>query len=182
MYCPKCRKMVLKRPNSWSRGPEPLQCPTCRGYWFEATILRQVGLGWPEPMAVPDSTTPPNDASAGLCPHGHGILRRAPVPRLDFFLDRCSTCLGVWFDAGEWTRLAQSQLLETLPEIWSESWQRDQRSRRSAARHLVWAEEAFGTELFGKLLDVANRLADHPRRSEALAFLQVVSQDSGLES
>lgn len=121
------------------------------------------------------------DASAGLCPHGHGILRRASVPELEFFLDRCSTCWGIWFDAGEWTRLAQARCFETLPEIWSEGWQREQRSQRSTASHLAWAEETFGAELLGRLLEVGNLLTDHPSRSEALAFLQIVSQRTQVE-
>ena len=186
MKCPKCRESVLRRPAGTLGTTAPLRCPECRGFWFEASVLGSGEDPWGNPPAEDadalspaegcgERTTSESDGRAGACPHGHGLLRRAHVPDLGFFLDRCSACHGIWFDAGEWTAFARRHVRESLPSVWSETWQRAQRARRSEADHREWAERELGPELFARVEELAEALAGHPRRSEALAFLRLAS-------
>ncbi|MCB1037776.1 MAG: zf-TFIIB domain-containing protein, partial [Acidobacteria bacterium] len=84
----------------------------------------------------------------------------------------CAECEGIWFDAGEWQRIASHHLLESLPEIWTEEYRRRQREEAAEGEVLHWAQERFGDELFSELLSLAARLERHPHRSEVLAFLR----------
>ena len=49
-----------------------------------------------------------------------------------FWLDRCGTCSGVWFDGDEWNATVQAGLLGQLPTIVSDAWQRDSESAQAA--------------------------------------------------
>ncbi len=177
MECPKCDHARLGPVGRHLRGTtwltRPAHCPGCGGMWLE---LNQI------PEAVTDldplesgsfAETNRADRRAGICPHGHGLLTRAPVLQgEEFYLDRCLTCQGIWFDAGEWQRLAERSLLEDLPQIWTDGWQRGQRTKRLEASYLNWAKDEFGVELLAKLDELAALLTDSRVRSEALAYLK----------
>ena len=87
-------------------------------------------------------------------------------------LERCGSCRGVWFDAGEWGALANHHLLEHLDEFWSSEWRKQERvaDDRSAFENRM--KRAFGPELYYQLRSVAAVLRNHPRRSQALAFIR----------
>jgi Zn-finger nucleic acid-binding protein len=112
------------------------------------------------------------DRRTGPCPFGHGLMGRARV-ELDtpFYLERCVHCGGVWFDAGEWQRLATSHLLGSLLEFWTPAWR--WRSQQETARKAERDRLAMrlGPKLFEKLQALATTLNNHPARDEALAFL-----------
>ena len=93
-----------------------------------------------------------------------------------FHLERCNSCLAVWFDAGEWGALASSQLSEHIDELWSAEWRENQRRVHDRAKYQERLEEAFGPELCRQILSVATALRGHPRRSQALA---VIREESG---
>jgi Zn-finger nucleic acid-binding protein len=130
-----------------------------------------------EQSVSPGQDVVEHDAKAGLCPEGHGILIRARV-EVDqpFYLDRCFKCGGVWFDSGEWQRLATHHLLGVLPEIWTQEWQERQRAAQEHDSYIAWAHSVFGSDLAGKLCELAAALAGHPRLDEALAFIRNESQ------
>ncbi|MCG8457254.1 MAG: zf-TFIIB domain-containing protein [Holophagales bacterium] len=181
MRCPKCRDLDLLRADwsasegRWTLGPR--QCPGCGGHWIEGKLLATGAERVPEPAAGLDGEAAAEvaaeaDKRAGLCPHGHGLLQRAPVLLDDFYLDRCAACGGLWLDAGEWQRLASLHLLESLPELFTESWQRRQRARLAAAADRDRLEKELGEPLYLRLDELGELLKQHPRRSEALAFLE----------
>ncbi|MCU1231380.1 MAG: hypothetical protein JWO97_4264 [Acidobacteria bacterium] len=124
--------------------------------------------------AVAEVEPPPGiDARSGMCPSGHGIMSRARIDAATpFTLERCASCFGVWFDRGEWRRVAEEHLVDELPQFWSREWQAKQRRIRSRVAHLESAKEDFGAELYEQLAQLADTLRSHPRRSEALAFLR----------
>jgi Zn-finger nucleic acid-binding protein len=131
------------------------------------------GAGLAEQASVAGREVEDHDAKAGLCPEGHGIMIRARVEVDEpFYLDRCFECGGVWFDSGEWQRLATYHLLGALPEIWTQEWQDRQRAEKEHESYIAWTHSVFGDELAAKLCEVAAALADHPRREEALAFIR----------
>jgi Zn-finger nucleic acid-binding protein len=143
-------------------------------------------------MFVPAGVTPgevvepaeaashPRDGAGGRCPVDGTIMTRTQVDRNDaspFHLERCSSCRGVWFDAGEWKALAEIHLLERLDELWSQEFRTHQRRegiQREAEQRL---ERTFGPELYAELRTVAGRLRGHERRSQALAFLREASEE-----
>jgi Zn-finger nucleic acid-binding protein len=79
-----------------------------------------------------------NDKKGGVCPFGHGLLAWARVELDDgvevFYLERCSTCSGVFFDDGEWDRLAHSRMLAHLDDLWDPMFQQRLAEARSRER------------------------------------------------
>ncbi len=77
------------------------------------------------------------DAVTGLCPEGHGLMTRARVVTDDtFFLDRCIGCGGIWFDRGEWEKVASAHLVEEIAAFWTKAWQSRQRETSRQKEYL----------------------------------------------
>jgi Zn-finger nucleic acid-binding protein len=96
---------------------------------------------------------------------------------LALHLERCGNCRGVWFDAGEWSALADRELLEHIDEFWSVEWRASQRRERDRMSYELRQSEEFGQELHEALKEIALKLKGHKRRSQALAFIRDASSD-----
>jgi Zn-finger nucleic acid-binding protein len=124
------------------------------------------------PEAVPG---PPVEGEGVRCAADHSIMMRARVdiPGGDaIYLDRCSSCKGVWFDAGEWSALASAHLLDHLDEFWTAEWRSRQRHASEKLQYEQRMKDAFGDTLYARLLELAHELRGHPRRSQALAIIR----------
>lgn len=169
--CPKSGDALTPMP----RGA--YKCPGCGGMFVPRMLVELL-----DEEAVP-ATAPQEslDAQTGRCPVDRSILTRAEIDlgadRPPIHLERCGSCRGVWFDAGEWSSLAESQLLERIDEFWTAEWRARQRRERDAASHDQRVRDAFGPELHDALQDLARQLQGHPRRSQALAFLREASDE-----
>ncbi|MEM7353322.1 MAG: zf-TFIIB domain-containing protein [Acidobacteriota bacterium] len=169
MNCAKCSKTRLQKVRGATQAPAS-SCPRCGGLW----IADGKALGWQPPaeLALPRAPADDADRRAGQCPNGHGILRRAQTHLgSGFYLDRCSACLGVWFDHGEWQQIAAAGLTSGLFEIWSESWQRDQRRRQADGKHRRRLREELGSEVVESIEALAATLRGHPSRSLGVGHL-----------
>ena len=99
------------------------------------------------------SETSENDSKTGICPEGHGIMIRTKIETDDpFYLEKCSACGGIWFDSGEWDKLAKYNLTESINEFWCKSWQRQQRQDKERHNYLELNHKILGDEAFGKLM------------------------------
>lgn len=163
-----------------SKAPKTWSCPSCQGIWVaEGRVLR---LAPPEVQEGDAEKGKENDRRAGKCPEGHGILNRAQT-FLDggFYLERCPTCFGVFFDAGEWQKVAAAGLSSGLFEIWTETWQHEQRLRQSREAYEKQLEKELGPELMAKIRELARALENHPSRSLALGLLYSLLRVGGLQ-
>lgn len=168
--CPKCKTTELTAPSG--RASRLLRCDDCHGTWFpkdEARLEAVAGL------LSADSTIRPGgdqDSRTGLCPDGHGILIRALVDAADpFHLERCSVCHGIWFDKGEWNRLAQSHLLEHLDRLWDPAMRFRAQGSEDPRQDLV---RLIGTPAVEMIETLATALRNHDEEttSAALAYLE----------
>lgn len=91
-------------------------------------------------------------------------------------LERCASCRSVWFDAGEWSALAERELIDHLENFWSLEWRNSQRRARDHEAYVQRVRDAFGPELYEALRSIAERLQGHERRSQALAFIREASE------
>jgi len=169
MKCPKCENSDLGK-KSFS---QPYDCSECGGIWVRKEDLPRMN------DAVFDSSEDilceitVHDSKTGICPEGHGIMIRARIEdEVPFYLERCTACGGIWFDKGEWQRIAGNHFLKHLPDFWSHSWQQRQRKEKDRRHYLQKNEELLGNELFASLTTLAETLKLHPEKSRALAFLQ----------
>jgi Zn-finger nucleic acid-binding protein len=168
--CPKCKTTELEPPPG--RASRLLRCDVCHGTWFpedEARLEAVAGL------LAADSTIRPGgdeDRRTGLCPEGHGILIRALVQVEDpFHLERCSVCHGIWFDKGEWNRLAESHLLDHLERLWDPAMRFSAMKVEDPRQDLVRRIGSPAVEMI-ETLATALRSHDAESTSAALAYLE----------
>jgi Zn-finger nucleic acid-binding protein len=177
LLCPKCPSVELERPERGGKVKRPYSCNQCGGMWLTPREVDYVienaeaaSLIQPENGETPVSEM---DKKAGSCPHGHGILIRAKIDvKSPFYLEKCAVCGGIWFDKGEWRRLAESHLVQNLREFWTSAWQKKQREAEYEEVYKEWQKRMFGDQLQKQLLHVADLLRNHPKKSEAIAFLR----------
>lgn len=162
--CPKCEDQPL---SAVSRGVS--KCASCGGTFVAPG-------GTPTAAETEVQTGDSADAQGGRCPTDRTFMSRTEIDlgndRAPIHLERCSSCRSVWFDAGEWSALAERQLIDQLDELWSVEWRTSQRRQRDREAYEQRVREAFGPELYESLRAMADRLRGHERRSQALAFLR----------
>jgi Zn-finger nucleic acid-binding protein len=130
-------------------------------------------LGAIEIEEVATSEPDDHDEKTGLCPSGHGIMIRAKVDMDEpFYLEKCTACGGIWFDRGEWVKIAELNLAEDLQNIWTKSWQRRQSQEKSREQFLNLNQRILGEKIFAAIMKLSKELKAHPEKHRALALLQ----------
>ena len=170
--CPKCRNIALRLPVN--TGTPVRRCYDCGGMWLSADeadqLLEEGEILDPESMlpGMADHL----DGISGLCPDGHGILTRSRVYAGEtFYIERCATCHGLWFDAGEWDKLAANQRLQDLHALWDPEHQKRMRAEEAERLHLEKLCAMLGDHLVDDIEALAAKLRRHDHRGTAVAFL-----------
>lgn len=145
-------------------------CHACGGRWVPSASVED----WKEirDFVAPAEPSPAHDKRAAVCPEGHGFLRRVRVEELGFALDRCPRCGGVWFDHGEWERLAEANVVENLSVLWDPAFRAAKRKAKEQQRIDDELRQAIGDESFTRLREFADWLGGDPEKSRVLAWLQ----------
>jgi Zn-finger nucleic acid-binding protein len=143
------------------------------GQW----IRGETYYAWIERLARPTvevHDVPParDQPRAKLCPECHKIMRRFEVGHgVEFCIDRCGTCAGVWFDANEWEQVQAHQLADRVHFVFSAAWQTElQRERREEVER-ARLQQHIGDVDFARLQEVSEWIRDHPHRDELIAWL-----------
>ncbi|MBT9313886.1 TFIIB-type zinc ribbon-containing protein [Leptothoe spongobia] len=174
MKCPVCSDSSLHITSLESRLNASC-CSDCQGQWISAndywTWLKHHGETLPE--KEPDELPIQADdvQRAKLCPECKRIMLRYKVGHsLDFRLDQCGSCNGVWFDANEWEALKQRNLHDEVHLIFSAPWQ--SQVRKDEARKLLEAiyTEAFSDD-YGKIKEIKSWIENHPEQEKILNYL-----------
>ncbi|HUJ29071.1 MAG TPA: zf-TFIIB domain-containing protein [Myxococcales bacterium] len=172
--CPKCKTVTLApldpaRPADPEVVP-PSRCVHCKGVWLPHEAVEHHQVSAAVDVAVADPAT---DALPGFCPRCRSLLTRARVEREThpFWLDKCGSCGGFWFDAGEFAAIASSEWLDHLDDLWDPVWRKRVREKRAEQRHLEELERALGKETVQHLLAAVRALKHHENRALGLSFL-----------
>jgi uncharacterized protein len=118
MQCPKCSHEME---TVEFQGIEIDRCTLCKGMWFDA--LEHEALKKMEGSEVID----PGDPEVGelfnaedriSCPTCHTeMIRMVDRDQPHIWFESCSTCYGVFFDAGEFVDFKRHTLLDTIRDI-----------------------------------------------------------------
>ncbi|MCB9133778.1 MAG: zf-TFIIB domain-containing protein [Anaerolineales bacterium] len=155
-------------------------CPNGDGHWLPTNeYLLWLRLQLQHQQATPTSLHMPAPASvpqtesekAKICPDCGRLLRRYKVwPNLDFYLDRCNTCNGIWFDQNEWAILKEHKVHDEINLIFTQPWQ--EQLRQIEAHHFF---EAMYQTRFGEDYEEIKRmrawLQNHPQKTSVIAYL-----------
>jgi Zn-finger nucleic acid-binding protein len=168
--CPKCAAGALSRFESTLA----LRCRQCSGFWVPPEVLHAPEV---EALLGQHDARPSQpleqDHRTGPCPEGHGLLRRARVTNEDpFFVERCARCGGVWFDPGEWSRLAAAGLLSDVSNLFSPAWREHLSEEQNRASLESDLRQKLGNETFELLEQLVGQLHERNLGALALAYLQ----------
>ncbi|MDF3129351.1 zf-TFIIB domain-containing protein [Kiritimatiellaeota bacterium B1221] len=175
MKCPTCSS---KRTASVSLtdGLTAQKCENCDGQWiphknYEAWQKSLTEIQAEKPFTevqfeVEDQT------GARLCPDCGKILLKYKVGHgLNFFVDYCSACGGIWLDKNEWQALEAQNLHDELHRIFSTAWQKQIREENLAQTMESVFKKRFGEESYSKIKDIREWINEHPQKDQLLAFL-----------
>ena len=163
-------------------GLPAFECSRCHGRWLRYGDY----LGWRERQGtnVPETPHDPNAAApapepalgARRCPDCGRFLTRYRVGHgIPFSLDQCNGCNGVWLDAKEWETLQSRGLHDDLHEMFGPGWQHGVRTEEQRRLTEMQFTRQLGEQDFARVREFGKWLAEQPKASEALAYLQWVA-------
>jgi Zn-finger nucleic acid-binding protein len=151
-------------------------CTSCEGIWISSNEY----LSW---LAPQGPTTEINDISednplpvvdnrqALLCPDCGRFLRRFKIwPDIEFQLDRCGGCNGIWFDRNEWQTLKIKNMHHNISLFFTDEWQEKLRNEEMKRRFVKMYQEKFGPD-YQKIKEIRAWLSEHPQGGQLLAYL-----------
>jgi len=151
-------------------------CPECGGHWVShanyAAWLEGHGETLPE-RPFSEITFDVEDVhEAKICPDCGKILLKYKVGHgLDFFVDHCSGCGGIWLDRNEWAALQEKNLHDELHKVFSTSWQSQVRGEQMHDRLDQAYANRFGADDYKRAKEVRQWLQDHPQKEALVAFI-----------
>ena len=174
MKCPVCKRATLFT----QTVSEPLTmacCTVCEGKWLSSTAywswLDTLEGELPEKRYSDFSCEVEDTPQAKICPDCGRILLKFKVGHgLDFRLDHCNSCNGVWFDKNEWEMLESRNLHDEIHKIFTTAWQNDVRAEERNQYFEKMYQEKFGDD-YAKIIEFKNWLDDHDLKNTILAFL-----------
>ena len=149
--CPTCHSHSLTDA-SLDAGLLARQCRQCFGHWissknywkwlddWEHEVKKQAkgqaGNRVPLSINKVSSLLPVTDnTTANFCADCDRLMTKAKVGHgLNFYLERCSHCHGVWLDQHEWENLRQMELHHQIHYMFSSAWQFSMRKEQSVQK------------------------------------------------
>jgi Zn-finger nucleic acid-binding protein len=175
MKCPVCKTKPCT-PIELEQGLPAASCEGCGGHWLSRqhymTWLERHGDTLPE-KPFSDIEFDVNDVNdAKLCPDCTRVLLKFKVGHgLNFSVDHCPGCGGIWLDTNEWHALQDKNLHDEIHKMFSTAWQARVRGEHMAASlELVYANR-FGSEAYAKACEIRRWLDDTPQKQAILSFL-----------
>jgi Zn-finger nucleic acid-binding protein len=176
--CPVCKQSTLSA-RQLENGLACEQCSECKGVW--------VGAGQYEPwLAVQAKDLPEKPPEEGLklvsgekpggkfCPVCKYLMMKYRFGHeIDFCLNRCMHCGGMWFDSNEWEILASRNLADKAHLVFTASWQAAVRAEEHQAAMEDTFKEIFGEEDLKEIKRIKNWLDKHPKSPELYAYLMM---------
>ena len=175
-HCPACDTAL--QPIRLERALPAHACPNCQGIWLSAEEY----FAWNHLQLTPADLSPEqqfelpypllDNNKALQCPDCRRFLRRYQVwPTIDFHLDHCSHCFGVWFDAHEWQTLQSQALHNKLHLFFSDQWQETLRSVEMKQRFEEMYLTRFGAEDYETVKQLRQWFHTHSQGFSLLAYV-----------
>lgn len=181
LLCPKHRVFNLQKSSIADNQLSTYCCPHCSGHWINIEDYENWQLEHGRDSSSPDTILenqdleakiPVSDQKAGLCPECQRYLTRTIIPlKTPFSVERCSSCNGVWLDAGKWDILTQLGLESDIEKLFLKPWQANLRQKLKDQKEREIITEKLGSELADKVFAMATELENHPSGDCGLSYL-----------
>ncbi len=168
---------ILMTPITLADGLTAHACPKSGGHWIShedyMDWLNQHGETLPEKTDCEVDLTFNANQPARICPECGRILIKYKVGHgLDFAVDHCPGCGGVWLDQNEWEALQRKNLHDEIHKIFSTHWQSGIRQTELREKFGKVYTKRFGAEAYEKLRDFHAWLHKRENAAEMLAYLE----------
>jgi Zn-finger nucleic acid-binding protein len=184
MDCPVCKTVPLQT-HQLDEGLVTHSCPQCSGQYLRSERyfqwLQRHGENLPEKSPDLALHLPVHDSKPGkLCPECGAFLIRHKVGHgMEFHIDRCGRCGGIWLDENEWDVLKSHGLHDDMHHVFSQAWQAEvkgqerQQHYREVVMHILDDKllQLCSGEDLAKLKEFKAWLDGHPNRRELYAYL-----------
>ncbi|CAM2069857.1 Zf-TFIIB domain-containing protein [Sulfidibacter corallicola] len=174
MKCPICRHQSMVTVNL-EDGPKAYHCGACEGDWIMANdyeywlASREVAEESAHPLTqfeIQDSPVPK------LCPTCRQILFKYRVRQdIQFHLDHCRGCGGVWFDKDEWKVLRSVNLHDEFYKIFTRAWQEKLKQLDQRDNFAKLYRDRFGEDDYAELRKIKAWVEAHPHQQLILGYL-----------
>jgi Zn-finger nucleic acid-binding protein len=173
--CPVCKTTELVRAEL---EPElsSFNCPQCEGHWIRGKEywdwIEKQSKNLAERVHETESLSLAEPGIPVDCPECRFRMVRYLVGRgLDFTVDHCHGCKGIWLDRNEWAALRKRNLHDDLHAMFTSFWQagaiREQRKKRMQQIYL----DRFGAEDYAEVRRIRHWLDAKTNREELIAYL-----------
>lgn len=174
MKCPICKTDSMKEITLEETLPAQI-CIQCGGIWIASNpyhAWRAQRADSPQ-QPGPRPFNPQWDTDQlKLCPScGRMMARYKIFPDVDYHLDRCNHCNGIWFDKHEWDAIADRNLQDNLHEFFTHPWQERLHDQEDVTRMEQIYITKFGEVDYALIQNIRGWLRDHPQSQMLLAYL-----------
>jgi Zn-finger nucleic acid-binding protein len=175
MNCPVCRSTELVSAELDSNLTS-FNCSKCGGNWIRGSEywkwLEEHSENLPERYQEHESLSLAEPGVPVDCPECRFRMTKYLVGRgLDFTLDHCEGCKGIWLDRNEWEALRKRNLHDDLNLMFTSFWQagaeKEARKKRMELRYI----NRFGKDDYEEIKRIRWWLDTKTNREEFLAFL-----------
>jgi Zn-finger nucleic acid-binding protein len=177
MKCPVCKDTLLQN-QDLLQNLAAKTCHKCGGHWIQSfqywKWLDKHAEAVPEKPREDARPLPVSDSKAGkTCPEcGHFLTHKKVGRGVDFCLDRCNSCGGIWFDKNEWETLVSKNLHDQVHFVFSAAWQKQLFEQESRETYEARIREILGTADYDRLEGVVQWIHDHPHKDTILGCIE----------
>lgn len=181
--CPVCKQRDVGTAEI-EKGLHGFKCFKCGGVWLPSNEY----LAWKRTQQIADSATAivvadiesaDVDVSSVMdsqqvlqCPDCGRILRRYQIAQdIEFTVDRCSSCNGVWLDPNEWLLLKMHELHLHMNEFFTQPWQDRVRAEATRKRLQEIYQDRLGADDYAEISRIRTWLNTHPQQSRLMAYI-----------
>ncbi|MFW6357853.1 MAG: zf-TFIIB domain-containing protein [Chroococcales cyanobacterium] len=174
MKCPVCKTVDLN-PITLEKHLAAHTCKHCEGNWISSEDYWQ----WLDQHGTSLAEKPPevffdieDTEKAKLCPNCQRILVKYKVGHgVNFFIDQCGHCNGIWLDKHEWDALKTRNLHDEIHHFFTQQWQKEVRKSEMKRNLSQLYEQKFGKADYAEVKRIRSWLENHPQRLALLAFI-----------
>ena len=175
MNCPVCISVKLALVELES-NLSSLWCPQCGGNWIGGATywrwLEEHGPNLPEIDNEGEALPIAESARYLDCPECRFRMIKCLVGRgLDFSVDHCQGCKGIWLDRNEWEALKRRNLHDDLNSMLTAFWQTQAKkeARRKSMEQIYISR--FGVDDYAEIKRVRIWLDANQNKQHLLAYL-----------
>ena len=173
MQCPRCKSGELV-PSEVERGLVGAGCESCHGVLISLINYRfWLDHHSPEDIRHDDSDVEVDESQqAKLCPKCSKLMVKYRIGlESTNRVELCSHCDEAWLDSGEWALLKRLDVLDHLPDIFTEAWQRNIRMKKQQAKWDEHFSNLIGEDDFSKVKAFKSWLDSHDKAADIKHFL-----------